>query len=245
MVVVCRATACNECHFANISLLFPSYSREIPMLEVNVSGPLPPITLVGRLLVFWFLSLSISLLLPFFSLSFFLLFFFFVLLGCIRFTVFFFYFFFGVCVSKMEGNNSIMENIYMRYSQNSGIKVQGDNNGMHVAFSKVSILFFFFLFFFFLCVSVCVCVCVCCLCNRYGEYDMPGSGVFRWDDIAARTTDKVLASLEIFKKHVLTLVCPYGQLDPRGRFPKGLSWLNQQLGGGPRFVQHMGKVFLL
>lgn len=52
---------------------------------------------------------------------------------------------------------------------------------------------------------------------------LKGSGVLNWDESAAKTTD---------------------QLDHQGRFPQGLKWLSQQLGGregSGNFVQHMGK----
>eukprot|EP00040_Diaphanoeca_grandis_P039050 m.258025 g.258025 ORF g.258025 m.258025 type:complete len:1139 (+) comp36016_c0_seq1:75-3491(+) len=57
----------------------------------------------------------------------------------------------------------------------------------------------------------------------YGEYDHSGSGMYSWDESSAKETD---------------------ELNPKGRFPNGLAFLHNRLGGragAGNFVQHMGK----
>lgn len=56
-----------------------------------------------------------------------------------------------------------------------------------------------------------------------GEYSHAGSGMYSWDESSAKEVDA---------------------LDPYGRFPHGLQWLHEQLGGKSgmgNFIQHMGK----
>ena len=58
---------------------------------------------------------------------------------------------------------------------------------------------------------------------RYGEYHHNGSGMLSWDESSAKDVD---------------------ELDPNGRFPHGLKWLHEQVGGSDgmgNFIQHMGK----
>jgi hypothetical protein len=56
-----------------------------------------------------------------------------------------------------------------------------------------------------------------------GEYSHTGSGMYSWDESSAKEPDS---------------------LDPEGRFPHGLQWLHDKLGGSAgmgNFIQHMGK----
>ena len=59
--------------------------------------------------------------------------------------------------------------------------------------------------------------------KRYGEYMHNGSGMLSWDESSSKDVD---------------------ELDPKGRFPHGLKWLHEQVGGSEgmgNFIQHMGK----
>lgn len=57
----------------------------------------------------------------------------------------------------------------------------------------------------------------------YGEYHHAGSGMYSWDESSAKEPD---------------------ELNPTGRFPRGLASLSENMGGRAgmgNFVQHMGK----